>query len=145
MNPNSLNQSILKPYLDSILAERDWSWSFICILYLICGMIIRGWFLGALAARTRDLDKKLRHAVKKSYFKNSFWGWIFFLIPLGIIIVVWQDRPLPVKIDRLPLIDLAIASYVLSILLHLRAFGTAGLLTLKRLSESEQQKKFLEG
>ncbi len=142
---NSLNQSILKPYLDSILAERDWSWSFICILYLLCGMVIRGWFLGALTSRTRDLDKKLRHAVKKSYLKQSLPGWIFFFIPLAILIVLWQDRPLPVKVERVHLLGTAIASYILSIILHLRAFGASALLTLKRLSESEQQKKFLEG
>src|SRR3989338_1484578 len=142
---NTLNQSILKPFLDAILAERDWSWSFICILYLLCGMVIRGWFLGALTSRTRDLDKKLRHAVKKSYLKRSLPGWIFFFIPLAILIVLWQDRPLPVKVERVHLLGAAIASYILSIILHLRAFGASALLTLKRLSESEQQKKFLEG
>ena len=142
---NSLNPSILKPYFDSILAERDWSWSFVCILYLICAMVIRSWFLGSLAARTRDLDKKLRRAVKKSYLKRSLFGWIFFFIPVGILIVLWQDRPLPKQVERIHLIGASIASYVLSLILHLRAFGAAALLTLKRLSESEQQKKFLEG
>lgn len=140
-----LNQSILKPYLDSILAERDWSWSFVCILYLMGGMVVRSWFLGALAARTRDLDKKLRRSVKKSYLKRSLLGWIFFFIPAGILIVLWQDRPLPAKVERLHLIGAAAVSYVLSVIIHLRAFGTAALLTLKRLSETEQQKKFLEG
>ena len=140
-----LNQSFLKPYVDAILSERDWSWSFVCILYLISAMVIRSWFIGSLAARTRDLDKKLRCTVKKSYFKRSFFGWIFFFIPAGILIVLWQDRPLPAKVERLHLIIASIASYVLSIILHLRAFGTAALLTLKRLSETEQQKKFLEG
>ncbi len=143
MNP--LNQSILKPYVDAILAERDWSWSFICILYLLGGMIIRSWFLGPLTARTRDIDKKLRRAVKKAYLKRSLPGWIFFFIPLAILIVLWQDRPLPIKVERIHLLGAAIASYVLSIILHLRAFGTSALLALKLMSETEQQKKFLEG
>ncbi len=142
---NSLNQSILKPYLDAILAERDWSWSFIAILYLVCGMVIRSWFLGTLVARTRELDGKLRRSVKKSYLKGSLLGWILFFIPMALLIVLWQDRPLPAKVQRIHLIGAAIASYALSLVLHLRAFAAAALLTLKRLAESEQQKKFLEG
>ena len=140
-----LNQSILKPYLDAILTERDWSWSFICILYVIGALVIRNWFFGTLAGKTRDLDKKLQRAIKKAYASRSLLGWIFFLFPMTILIVLWQDRPLPVKVERCHLVGAAVASYIFSVILHLRAFGTAALLTLKRLSESEQQKKFLEG
>lgn len=140
-----LNQSILKPYIDAILTERDWSWSFICILYVLGALVIRSWFFGSLAGKTRDLDKKLRKAIKKAYASRALLGWIFFLFPMAILIVLWQDRPLPVPVEQSHLAGAAIASYILSVILHLRAFGTAALLTLKRLSESEQQKKFLEG
>ena len=142
---NSLNESFLRPYVDIILRERDWSWSFVGILYLISAIIIRSWFLGTLSSRTKDLDRKLRRLVKKSYLRHSLFGWILFFIPLGILIVLWQDRPLPAKVEPIHLILAAIASFALSIILHLRAFGMAALLTLKRLSETEQQKKFLEG
>ena len=107
--------------------------------------MIRSWFLGSLSTRTRDLDKKLRRSVKKFYLKRSLFGWIFFFLPLGLLIVVWQDRPLPAKVEKIHLLIAAVACYVLSIILHLRAFGAAALMTLKRLSETEQQKKFLEG
>ncbi len=142
---NSLNQSILRPYFDAILAERDWSWSCVAILYILSGLVIRGWFTGTLENYARGLNRKFRRAVKKAYLKRALLGWVFFLIPAVLLTVLWQDRPLPEKIERVHLIAAAGVSYVLSIVLHVRALGIAGVLTLKQLSENDQQKKFLEG
>ncbi len=141
----SLNDSLLKPYVDAILAERDWSWSFIGILYLVSGMIIRSWFLGPVASRVRNLDRKLRYSVKSAYLKRSFWGWIFFFIPLAVIIVLWQDRPLPAPLTKIHLIGVGIGSFVFSIILHLQCFGIASLQTLRQICDKEAQKKLLEG
>ena len=132
----------LKPYWDSILAERTWSWTLIGILYLLSGLLVRSWFIRPLARHLKKLSREFQHEVKKVYLQHSFWGWLFFLVPLCLLILFWRSDLLPFRLDDRCVLIGALASFILSILMHLQAFGKATLLTLKRSSELLEKKMF---
>lgn len=127
--------NVLRSYLDIILQERFWSWSLIGILYVILGLMVRGWFLNSMIRRAKEVGSKYYHEIKKAYLKRSLLGWILFFIPLGILIVLWS-RGMEFPLDRATQIwvHIAIASYTMSVISHMWAFGTAGIVTLKLLA-----------
>ncbi len=129
----------LKVFLEPILNERTWSWTVIGIAYLLIALIIRGWFLAPLARKTRELDRKQNHELKAAYLKRSFLGWIFFLIPFFVLIKLWNSVftfPITVQ-DALTVLG-GVVSFIISIILHLQAFGVAAIETLKRTTEKEK-------
>ena len=133
-------QSPFKSVVEVLLTERDWSWSVIGILYLLAAFFVRSGFVGPLAAQLKKIDRSLHHEVKNEYLLRSLWGWIFFMLPLGVIVFFWRQNALGGKINPWVPIAASLASFIFSILLHLAAFASAALSTLKRLSESRNEK-----
>lgn len=132
----------LKPYLDVVLAERTWSWTLIGILYLLAGFLVRSWFMRPLAVQLKQLGREFQHEVKKTYLQLSFWGWLFFLIPLGLFVLLWRSDILPFRVNDRYVVAGALISFIFSIIMHLQAFGKAALLTLKRSGELLEKKMF---
>ena len=132
----------LKPYWDVILAERTWSWSLIGILYLLSGFLVRSWFIQPLTSCLKQITRDLQQEVKKAYLRHSFWGWFFFLIPLGLFILLWRSDLLPFRLDDRYVVLAALLSFIFSLILHLQAFAKGALLTLKRSSELHEKKMF---
>lgn len=120
----------VQPYLDLILRERSWSWAVVCMLYILAAFFVRGWFVGPVSAQMKGLDGKIKHKVKKAYLKRAMLGWLLFFLPLVSILYYWQKAFAPIAIRESWLIGFSILSFILSILLHLQALGTAALVTL---------------
>ena len=134
----------IKSYFDIIWLERSWSWTVLGILYILAALFVRGWFLSSLFSRLKEVEHGLHHRIKAAYLKRSFWGWLFFFIPLGISILVWRKDIFPLKIDDRILILSAFASFIFSVILHLQAFGIAVLEVLRREALARQEEKLLE-
>ncbi len=129
----------LKPYLDLILKQRDWSWALIGILYLVLSMTLRGWFLNPLVHRSKDLEKKYHHELKKIYLEQSVWGWILFLASFLIVILLWNTAlHFPITVKQAFLVLAPGVCPVLSIIFPLIAFGMAAILTLKRATQTQR-------
>lgn len=129
----------LKILLEPILNERGWSWTLVGIAYLVIGLIIRGWFLAPLTRKTRELDRKQNHELKAAYLKRSFLGWVFFLIPFFVLIKLWNSVfAFPVTVEDALTALGGVVSFIVSIVLHLQAFGIAAIETVKRSSAREK-------
>ncbi len=133
--------SPLKPYLDVVLQERDWSWAVIAILYVLAAYFVRGWFMNGLSCQSKSLDRKWHSEVKAAYLKYSFPGWIFFFLPLGLVILIWRKDILPIKVPEIYLYAGAGVSYVFSIIFHLQAFGLASIEVLKKFQDKYKEAK----
>ena len=128
----------LKPYFDLILTQRDWSWAVVGIVYLIIALTIRGWFLNPLVRRSKDLEKKYYHDLKKVYLEKSVWGWLLFLISFLIVVFLWHTTiAFPITIPQAALALVTIICFVLSVIFHLIAFGIAATTTLKRATQTQ--------
>ena len=126
----------IQSYLQLIVTERNWSWTLIGILYIVLALAIRGWFVGPLFRAAKSSNRHLYGEIKTAYLRNSLWGWIFFLIPLIVFIVTWYRKELfPITIQDAAITLAATASFVLSIMLHMKAFGVAAIQTLHRALE----------
>lgn len=128
----------LQPYIDSILQERSWSWAIVCILYLLAAAFVRSWFLAPIGTSLKTLDKKYAHKLKGTYLKMSAAGWLFFMIPLFLIMIFWMKDKILVPVEDYILVILGMASFILSIVLHLQAFAVAAITTLEH---AESQKR----
>ena len=136
----------LKPYFDAILADRVWSWSLLCILYILAGVFVRGWFMGPMTGRAKKLDGKLLRSIKSKYLKHSLLGWLFFFLPLGLFALLWKDLlPLTIHFQEKFVIAAAGAAFVLSVIFHLQAFGIASFSVLKQFSDQQKEKSLYEG
>lgn len=129
----------LKNYMDVVLTQRDWSWAIIGIAYLIIALSIRSWFTSPLVRRVKDLDKKQAREIKKIYLENSIFGWFFFIIPFFIITWLWYNQlHLPMSVQEALILLGAFASFVLSIIAHIIAFGLAAMSVLKKFTDSNK-------
>lgn len=129
----------IRNYLETILAERDWSWTLVAILFILLGLVIRGWFLKPLVRKAKELDRALYHEIKAAYLRRSLWGWISFLLSVGLTILLWNEgTAFPFSLRDLAIVIGILSSLILSVLLHLVAFGLA---TLSVLKEAENRQK----
>ena len=135
--------TFIKPYLDIILAERSWSWSLIGILYVLAAFFVRSWFMNSLVWKAKQLDKSLYHAVKSAYLKRSVVGWFLFFVPLALFTFFWQNL-IPQKDKQFLIICGGTTAFILSIILHLRAFALGTLTVLKKHSENLKEKNLYE-
>ncbi len=131
--------SFLQPYIDSVLAERSWSWSLIGILYVLAALFVRSWFIGPLFSKARLLDHSLYSAIKHAYAKRSFWGWLLFFLPLALFVLFWQNY-LPQKITQTFVVSAGSSSLVLSIMFHLQAFGAGAVSVFKKHNDQAKEK-----
>ena len=122
-----------------ILPERDWSWTVVSILYILAAYFVRSWFLNPLTSRSKLLDRKVNYEIKLAYLKNSILGWVFFFLPIVLLMILWRKEILPVKIKDVFLIAGAAGSFAFSVLLHLIAFGIAAISVLKQVSEKAKE------
>ena len=118
--------SVIKPYLDILNQQRDWSWTVIGIIYLIGGLTLRSWFLKPLTTRSKTLSKKYNQELKAEYLKRAIGGWIFFFISFFLVVISWNN-PYRIQFSRQTLFLSAGGTLALSILLHVLAFGTAAM------------------
>jgi hypothetical protein len=132
----------LKNYLQIVMTERTWSWTILGIFYLSFGLFIRGFFIQPLVSKAKDLNRNLhydlRGDVNRRYLKKSVVGWFFFVIPLIIFALLWARAKLfPITVKDLLFVFAAVISYILSIMLHLQAFGIAYIESLKQKMEKD--------
>ncbi|MCM8775312.1 MAG: hypothetical protein NC930_03025 [Candidatus Omnitrophica bacterium] len=133
----------LEPYWNFILQGRSWSWSLVGIIYLMAGLIIRGWFLKPLVAQTKEMGGVIWHDIKKAYLKYSLLGWILFFIPFAIVVTLWYlDKKPPITFTDIALLVTGVVSFILSIIFHLQAFGFAMISVLKNVINKESGKIF---
>ena len=116
----------LKPYVHMILTEKDWSWSVVAFGAIILGLILRSYALRPLIRRVKDLEKKDYAEIKKNYLKRSLWGWLFFILAIVFAVGIWKN-PISFPLNRPEILILLglIVSFLLSLLFHLLALGTA--------------------
>lgn len=116
----------IEPYIHVILTERAESWPVLAFCAIIVGMIIRGYTLRPLVRRVQDLEKKDFSEVKRHYLKRALWGWVFFALAILFAILIWRDSPLfPFSRSELLTIMCFVVSFLLSLIFHLLALGTA--------------------
>jgi len=116
----------IKSFLDVLVEERFWSWTLVGILFLILGLILRGWVLKPLIAHAKLLDGKLYHKIKSAYFKKSLLGWVFFLASMTCVVTLWQqDLITPLVAKEWLLIVGSLVFFIASLLCHAVAFGIA--------------------
>ena len=122
----------IRSYFDVILVERSWSWTLIGILYLLFGLMVRGWFINPVLSHAKLLEKQVYQKIKLLYLKRSILGWIFFLVSLIIFVLLWNREPLfPLTVMKAFTILGAVACFILSILFHLQALAVATIHILK--------------
>ncbi|MFA6599435.1 MAG: hypothetical protein WC352_03705 [Candidatus Omnitrophota bacterium] len=128
----------LQNYLDIILRERGWSWTVLGIVYLSVAMFLRGLFLRPVTRKARELNRALGNDVKKTYLRQSLLGWIFFFIPLVLLIVMWsRPKIFPLTTNDVLLAFAGTLSFFLSLALHAQAFGIAAIRVLKQTYDRE--------
>ena len=70
---------------------------------------------------------------RRQYFKHSAAGWVLFFVPVVIVSLLWHKGHLsPVTPQDAVLLLVGILFYFLSLILHLYAFSSAALSTLKQ-------------
>ena len=131
--------SPLQPYVDFILTQRDWSWTLVGVMYLLAAGLVRSWLLSPVTAQLKTLESSLQRKVEFAYLKESILGWIFFFIPLGLIILVWRGEILRVRITHQAAVLTGTGSLVLSIFLHLAAYGRGAISILKAADEERHK------
>ena len=132
-------EEVIRPYLDAILKEREWSWALAGTVYIMIALVIRGWFLKPLIRRAKELDKKAYRSLKSCYLARSVWGWLFFFIAFLILVGLWNaGEELRFNPHQIPLLATALGSFILSIIFHIGAFAVAAIVTLKKYSDTNK-------
>ena len=133
-----MTPEMFKTYVEVILAERSWSWTVVGIFYLVLGLVIRGWLIGPIIHKAKELNRLPYEEFKRAYLKRAAVGWIFFLLSFVVVVGLWnREARLPLSIKEALAVLAAIVSFLLSILSHLQALGVAAVIALKRVSEKE--------
>ncbi len=121
-----------------LIKDRQASWPFAAIIWSLTSFLLRDMFLSSLFSRLRDLDKGVRRDVKKAYFSKALWGWLYFLISLGLFVVFWRFSPLEsLRPGDYGVLAGALIFSQLFALAHLQAVGIALLFVLKQTARLE--------
>ena len=123
-----------KLYIDLMLAERQWSWAIVGILYLILAIFFRLLIFRKMIREAKQIDSNLYLTVKRIYLKNSFSGWILYFISFLLVIVMWLGwKSSPQGTISLAILCLFLSLlFFLSVILHLSAFAKALLAVLRQ-------------
>ncbi len=123
---------------DIVVWDRAWSWSVMGICYVGLSLIIRNFFLRPIVARAKNLKRAWYNDIKDNYNNRSIAGWIFYIFSLLLLIYIWtRPRLFPLDLNQILALAGAVFCYLFSILLHVQAFGTSSIITLKKI-ESEK-------
>jgi len=129
----------IQTYWEIIIAERNWSWSLLGIAYLIVTMILRRMAMGPLIRRLKDLNRSQFEEIKAIYLKKSIFGWIIYLVSFIVVIGMWSREALfPLTVNEAGAVLGALVGFILSILFHVQALGTAAIVTLKDVVDKQQ-------
>ena len=123
-----------KLYIDLMLAERQWSWAIVGILYLVLAIFIRILIFRKMIREAKQIDPNLYSTVKGIYLKNSLSGWILYFISFLLVIVMWLGwKSAPQETVSAAILCLFLSLlFFLSIILHLTAFAKALLVVLRQ-------------
>ena len=126
--------NVAKFYIDLMLAERQWSWTIVGILYLVLAIFIRTLIFRKIIREAKQIDSHLYSTVKGTYLKNSFPGWILYFISFLLVIVMWLGwKTAPQGTVSMTILCLFLSLlFFLSIILHLMAFAKALLAVLRQ-------------
>ena len=121
-----------------LIKDRHSSWPFAGIAWSLISFLLRDMFLSSLFSRLRSLDKDVRRDVKRAYFAKALWGWLYFLISLGLFVVFWRFSPLEaLRLTDYGVLAGALVFSQLFALAHLQAVGLALLSVLKQTARLE--------
>jgi len=121
-----------------ILTQRSWSWAVIGIGYLLVFLLVRSFFLHPLIKRSRALNSKWYHEIKKVYMKKCIAGWIVFLVSFLILIFFWQTANLKqASLYEVGMVFLIILAVLFAIISQLIAFGVSVIHVLKQLENNQ--------
>lgn len=130
-----------KFYIDLVLAERQWSWAIVGILYLVLAVIVRLLIFRKMIREAKQIDSSLYSSIKGIYLKNSLSGWILYFISFLLVIVMWLGwkNSLQGTVSLLVLYLFLSLLFFLSIILHLTAFAKALLAVLRQRTGIEKE------
>ncbi len=123
---------------NTILTQRTWSWAVLGIIQLILFLGIRGFFFRPILKRAKNLHSKWYHELKKSYFRHSLAGWIFFLVSLLLVGFAWQTANFRnFSFYEAALVGLIALSLCLAVMAHLVALAVAAVHILKQVENNQ--------
>ena len=121
-----------------ILTQRAWSWTVIGIGYLFVFLFVRSFFLHGLIKRSRVLNSKWYHEIKKVYMKKCIGGWILFLVSFLMLIFFWQTANLrQPSLYEVGMTFLIVLTVLLAIMSQVIAFGTSVIYVLKQIENNQ--------
>jgi len=121
-----------------VLTQRAWSWTVIGIAYLLVFLLVRNFFLHGLIKRSRALNSKWYHEIKKVYAKKCIPGWILFLISFLMLIFFWQTANFQqASLYEMAVLVLILLTVLLSIMSQVIAFGTSAIHVLKQVENNQ--------
>jgi hypothetical protein len=106
--------------------------------YLFLFLLVRSFFLHGLIKRSRALNSKWYHEIKKIYMKKCIGGWIVFLVSFLILIFFWQTANLrQASLYEVGMSFLVLLALLLAIMSQVIAFGTSVIYVLKQIENNQ--------
>ena len=130
----------LDKYINLILKEREWSWAVVALGYIVVTLFIRQIMFHGVVRQARGLGHEIYRSAKNLYLKNSWSGWIIFLISLLMVVTIWicWKRETPIETSTLlVMLFLLPLIFLISVIMHLISFS-------KALAEAVRQKLGIE-
>jgi len=117
-----------------LLSEREWSWSLVGAGYLGVTILIRQWIFQSVIRETKAIDAAVYSAVRALYLRKSGPGWALFFISFLLVVTFWVASGAGRTDFKLVfLLSCALLFfYLMSIVLHLKAFLKALLAVLRQ-------------
>lgn len=113
----------IQEIFDILFGQRYLSWPIVVIAYLVVTLILRKVTFSGMRSGLKHLEKKVFKGAKRGYQKNSFFGWLVYLLSVLVLIFYWFQCALPYigKIPNLLLVSVFLILFFASFILHLRA------------------------
>ncbi len=118
----------LKENLDLMLQNRYSSWPIVVIAYLVVTVILRRITFSQIKVAIKCVDRQIYKRAKRSYFKESFSGWVLYLISVGFLMAYWFSNTvgLLAMVPSFVYVTGLFLFFLFSLISHLKAlfFGT---------------------
>ena len=109
--------------IQTILRERQWSWSVIGLLSVFLTLLLRAVFLGGILRSMKIRNRSWYRRTLSHYQKRSIIGWIFFGLLNLIVILLWTMSPkLLTYFSGREWFFILIVLFLLSLFFHLKAY-----------------------
>lgn len=120
-------------FINLIFNERHWSWSLAGIVFVIAGIVIRGWFLNSIFREMKHVGGDPYDEFRATYLRHALIGWFFFVAALLLFVAVWNGGSLfREDLPRSLSAGACLLFYILSVVLHVKAAGHGAVAALKR-------------